>query len=235
MSSDDFNPYAAPAPGYAPEPKDVARSGRPGWFSFYCVMAIVLGSLGAANGLLGVAGAVFGQYIQSAVKAPRPANMPANLQEMQDIQDEMNGEVLEMGKRYFWFGIVAMVLLLLVSVGLLIGGIFSMSMQRSGVALLTTLFLIASVNDVARMVLTLLQQIETTQIMRKHFGPMMEKMQPPGAPTPAGFADCMTNSMSAMMGGVVCMIVVWTLFKLWLYLSGWIYFNKPRVQAMLKD
>jgi hypothetical protein len=61
MSKDEpyANPYAAPEPGYIP--KAPSGSGRPGWYTFYCVMAIVLGSLGTANAVIGLPGLFVGQ------------------------------------------------------------------------------------------------------------------------------------------------------------------------------
>ena len=76
---------------------------------FLVVMAIVLGSLGAANALIGIPGLILGQYVQQGFKPPQPANAPANLQEMQEIQQRMNEELFEVQKRYFWFSLVQMI------------------------------------------------------------------------------------------------------------------------------
>lgn len=234
MSKDnpDSNPYAAPAPGYAPTLKP--GSGRPGWYTFYCVMAIVLGSLGAANAVIGIPGLFLGQFVQQGFKPPQPANAPPNLQEMQDIQQQMNQELFEVQKRYFWFSLAQLVFLLIVGVALLIGGIWAMQMKRAGAQFLRNTFMAASVFDVARLILTLFEQMESGQIARKHLGPMLEKAAPPGAPNPFS-GECVSNSIAAFFGGIVCFIVCWTLFKLWLYLSGWVYLNKPETQALLKD
>jgi hypothetical protein len=234
MSKDEpeANPYAAPAPSYVSSVP--ATSGRPGWYTFYCIMAIVLGSLGAANGVIGLPGLFVGQFMQKSFTPPQPANAPQNLQEIQEIQQEMNQELFEVQKRYFWFSLVAIVALLIVGVALLLGGIWALQMKRAGAGFLGTTFMAASVFDVLRLILVLLEQMESSQIARKHLGTMLEKAAPPGQPNPFS-GECVSNSIAAFFGGVVCFMVCWTIFKLWLYLSGWIYFKKPDIQAMLKD
>lgn len=241
MSKDDpakdpfaANPYAAPAPSYAPAPSPYPSTGRrPGWYTFYCVMAIILGSLGAATAVMGIPGLFVGQFMQG-FQPPQPANAPPNLQEMQEIQQEMNKELFEVQNRYFWFSLTEHILLVAVGVALLVGGIWAMQMKRSGAKFLGNVFIFTSVFDVARLILTLFEQMESGQIARKHLGSMLEKAQPPGAPNPFS-GECVSNSITAFFGGVVCFMVCWTIFKLWLYLSGWIYFNKPQTQALLKD
>jgi hypothetical protein len=231
MSKDESsaNPYAPPASNYAPSAP--AGAGRPGWYTFYCIMAIVLGSLGTANALMELPGVFFGQYVQ-AFQTPKDPNAPPNMQEMQEIQNEMNRELAEVNKRFFWPSLVQAIVLLGVGLALLIGGLRALSMSKNGAAFLASTFLFTSVFDVARLVLTVFEMMESSQIARKHLGPMMDTI--PNRP-PFLSADCISNSFAAMFGGFLCMVVVWTVFKLWLYLSGWLYFNKPHIQAMLKD
>jgi hypothetical protein len=200
-------------------------------------MAIVLGGLGAAAALTGLPGLFLGQYVQRAQFNPAPPpNMPnaqqQAMQEMQELQDEMNRELVGVGQRYFWFGLVAHLGLLAAGIALLVGGLWAMSMKRKGAGFLGTTFMFTSVFDVARLILSTVEGMESAQIAQKHLGPMMEKM-----PNRPGFLseDCISNSIQAGFGGLVCFSVVWTVFKLWLYLSGWMYFNKPDVQALLKD
>jgi hypothetical protein len=165
---------------------------------------------------------------------PQPANAPQNLQEMQELQQQMNQELFAVQKRYFWFSLIQLMVLLGVGIALVIGGIRALQMQRSGARFLATTFMVGSVFDVAGLILTLFEQMESSQIARKYLGPMLEKAAPPGRPNPFS-GECFSNSIAAAFGGVVCFIVCWTLFKLWLYLSGWIYLNKPQTQALLKD
>jgi len=227
-----FNPYAAPAPGYTPDAKSMSRGGRPGWYTFYCVIAIVLGSLGAANAVTGSVGLFFADSFQGGFAGGPQQGVS---QEFLDKQEEMNNEMQAITHRYFVFLLASQVLLAVVGIGLLVGGILAIQMRKFGARLLGTMFMVTSVFDVARLVMTILYNMEAGQVMQKHFGPLMEMAQPPGAATPPGFADCITNSISAAFGGFICMIVVWTIVKLWIYLSGWFYLNKPEIQALLKD
>jgi hypothetical protein len=235
MSSDaGFNPYTAPEP-IQPQLK-LPPAGRPGWFTFYCVMAIVLGALGAMSGLTGAAGAVAGVYMQQSI--PIDPNLPQNLQEMHEIQNEMNAELRAATGHYIAPLIIANVLLLFVGSGLVVGGLWALQQARRGVNLLGNMFMITSVFDTGRLVLSILILMANSQVTQKHMGPLMEKavqQQPGRAAPPAFFGDCMTNSVAALFGVSMFFMVAWLAFKLWLYLSGWVYFRKPEIQAILHD
>lgn len=229
-----FNPYAAPAPGYVPDVKASPRSGPPGWYTFYCIAAIVLGSLGIANGLMGAVGTAATPFMQPA---PVGGNAPAGMEDFIEAQEEMNREMMGVNKRYFYFLLVSNTLLVVLAAALLIGGIMALQMTRRGANILGNTFMILSVFDVARLILTVVQLMETAQLTQKHMGAMMENLPQPqgGAPPPPELGQMMGAMMTGMFGAMICFIVLWTLFKLWLYISGWLYFSKPHVQALLKD
>lgn len=235
MSSPQYapNPYAAPDMAYMPAAKDPRLAGRPGWYTFFCVIAIIFGALGAANALMGTVGLVFASSLQQGFQGPPP---PGVSPEFVDIQEQMNADALAVTQRYFWFLLITQIFLAFVAIGLLIGGIRALGMSRSGAWFLGTMFLITSVFEVGRLVLTVIHQIETAQVMQKHFGPLMEKAAPQGgAKMPPGMSEFMTNAMSIGIGVGICMAVGWVIIKLAIYLSGWFYLNKPHIQALLKD
>jgi len=233
MSSPEFapNPYAAPDMGYAP-PRMTPPGTRPGWYTFFCVMAIVLGSLGAANALMGTTGLIFQQSFQQGMQGPPPPGMS---QEFIDLQQKMNDEVIGVTKRYFVFLLIIQILLAAVAVGLLIGGIRALSMSRSGAKMLSVMFVVTSIFELGRLVVTIFHQLEVGEVMKKHFGPLMEKMPNQGGGAPPGFANMMSTIVAASVGFGICFTVVWVIVKLVLYLGGWFYLNKPHVQAILKD
>src|SRR5436190_257919 len=154
MSKPDYspNPYAAPDTGYVPVSADARVAGRPGWYTFFCVIAIILGALGAANALMGTVGLVFASSLQQGFQGPPPPGVSPDFVE---LQDKMNAEMLAVTQRYFWFLLPTQMLLAVVAVGLLIGGIRALGMSRSGAWLLGTAFLVTSVYEVARLVLTI--------------------------------------------------------------------------------
>jgi hypothetical protein len=231
MSKPDYspNPYAAPDLGYMPAPADPRAAGRPGWYTFFCVIAIILGALGAANAVMGTVGLVFASSLQQGFQGPPP---PGVAPDFVELQEKMNAEMLAVTQRYFWFLLPTQILLALIAVGLVIGGIRALGMSRSGASLLSTMFLITSVFEVARLVLTIFHQMEVGQVMQKHFGPLMEKATPQGG---QGMGQMMTTAMTIGVGVGVCIALGWAIAKLVIYLSGWFYLNRPHIQAMLKD
>ena len=235
MSQPEYspNPYAAPDLGYVPVSADAQLAGRPGWYTFFCVIAIILGALGAFNALFGTAGLVFASSLQQSFQGPPP---PGVSPEFIELQDKMNAEMLAITDRYFWFLLPTQILLAVFAVGLLIGGIRALGMTRSGAGLLSMMFLLTSVFEVARLVLTIFHQMEAGQVMQKHFGPLMEKAGPQGGQgMPPGMSQMMTSAMSIGIGVGICIAVGWVIVKLAIYLSGWFYLNRPQIQAMLKD
>jgi hypothetical protein len=225
------NPYAAPAPDYLPS-KPIPGTGRPGLMTFYCITAIVLGALGAFNAILGIGGLVFASFLQKSMQGTPP---PGLSQEFVDLQNEMNAELLGINDRFFFLLLSTQILLVVVAVGLLVGGIRALSMTRSGVGMLRTMFMVTSVYEVARLVVTIFHQMATAQVMQKYFGPLMEKAPQGGKGLPPGFGTMMTTAVSIGVGVGLCFTVGWTITKLVDYLSGWVYLNKPAVQAQLKE
>jgi hypothetical protein len=235
MSKPEYspNPYAAPDLGYAPVSADEKLAGRPGWYTFFCVIAIILGALGAMNALTGTAGLVFASSLQKGFQGPPPPGVSPDFVE---LQDKMNAEMLAVTQRFFWFLLPTQLLLAVIAIGLLIGGIRALGMTRSGAGHLSAMFLVTSVFEVARLILTIFHQMEVGQVMQKYFAPLMEKATPQGGQgMPPGMNQFMSSAMSIGMGVGICIAVGWVIVKLVIYLSGWIYFNKPHIQAMLKD
>jgi hypothetical protein len=235
MSKPEYsqNPYAAPDMGYVPVSADPRVAGRPGWYTFFCVIAIILGGLGTANSLLGAVGLVFASNLQQSFQGPPPPGMSPDFVEM---QEKMNAEMLAVTQRFFWFLLPAQLVLALAAIGLLVGGIRALGMTRSGAALLSTMFLITSVLEVGRLVPRIFHDMEAGQVMQKHFGPLMEKAMPEGGQQmPPGMSQMMASMMSVGVGIGLCMTIGWVVVKLVIYLSGWFYLNRPRIQAVLKD
>lgn len=225
MSDDALNPYAAPKPGYAAA-GGTTHSGRPRWYTFYCIMAIVLGALGASNALFGIGGVFVGQFFEG--RSAVPVNAAQNMKEMIEIQNEMVGEMRSVNNRFYYFLLATNILHLLIGIALLVAGVRALSMTVAGAKLLGLVFVVTSVVDLGRLALGILLQMETGQIMQKHYGPLLEKSQMP-------YSSYVSSSMVYLIGAGICIGVVWTIFKLWLYLSGWVYFKTPDVQALLKD
>jgi hypothetical protein len=227
------NPYASPDLGYVPVAQDPARAGRPAMYTFFCVIAIILGALGALNALTGMAGLIFAQNLQKGFQGPPPPGMS---QELIDLQDKMNAETLAVTQRFFAFLLPTQILLAIVATGLLVGGVRALGMTRSGAKLLSLAFLVTSIFEVARLVLTIFHQMAIGEVMQKHFGPLMEKAtQQGGGKTPPGMSQMMTSFMSIGIAAGICFAVGWVIVKLAIYLSGWVYLNKPNIQALLKD
>ena len=235
MSKPEYspNPYAAPDIGYVPVSADPRVAGRPGWYTFFCVIAIILGGLGAGNALMGTVGLVFAGSLQQGFQGPAPPGVSPDFIE---LRDKMNAEMLAVTNRYFWFLLATQILLALIAIGLLLGGIRALGMTRPGVTLLSAMFLVTAVFELGRLVLTIFHQMEAGQVMQKHFGPLMEKASPQGGQgMPPGMSQMMTSAMSIGIGVGICMAVGWVIVKLAIYLSGWFYLNRPQIQAMLKD
>ncbi len=236
MSDFNFtpNPYAAPAPGDMPTVSGtLPRGGRPGWYTFYSVVAIILGALGVMNAITGAIGLFFTNTFQSAFNPPPDPNVKPEFSEMlKTMQNEIQG----VNDRFFMWFLIAQALLLVVALVLLIGGIQSLQMKRWGVKLLSAGFLLASIFDLGRLILSSFHFMETWQAFEKHFGPLMRESQPQNAPpVPAESLEVLSTIMSASFGVGMCFMVGWSLVKIGFYLSGWFYFQKPQVQALLSD
>lgn len=232
-TSETPNPYAAPAPGYVPEAPAMNPSGRPRWYTLYCVVAIVLGSLGIMNALTGTLGLMFQSQLQSGF---RPPQQPGMSPEFTDRLNAMQSDLQAVNARFFYWFLAAQFLLLVVALLLLLGGIQALQLKRSGAGLLANAFLFASIFDVGRLIVTTFNLMESWQAFDKHFGPLMRESQPSnGPPLPQEAIDMVTTMANVSFGAGACLLVAWSIAKVAFYLSGWVYLQKPKVRALLQD
>jgi hypothetical protein len=228
-----FNPYAAPAQGYSPTTYAPPPGTRPGWYIAFCVIAIVLGILGALGGALGAMSVVANQSFQRNFGA-QPA-MPGAADEMMELQNEMQQEILAVERRYMYYLITTQVLVVVVGSGLAIGGFMALQMTKTGASVLGNMFLVASVFDVGRLVLTVIYQIEMGQVMGGYMSEIMQKAgQQGGNQPPPGLGEIMSTAVTVGIWVGVCFSVAWVVIKLLIYIPGWMYLSKPQTQALLK-
>jgi hypothetical protein len=228
-----LNPYAAPVPGYAPHSMEPRAGERPGWYTAYCVIAIVLGGLGLSAGLFGLASLMVNRLLRGGMAvAPAGQGMP---EELAGPAAEFQGELHALESHYLYYLLIGQVIAVFVAIGLVVGGVLSLGMKRSGARVLANAFVAASVFDVIRLVFAVFYQMEVAQATRKFMSQLMEEAAKSNGPESPDMAPFMGTVMSVSLGATVCFGVGWVLVKLVLYLSGWVYLNKPETQALLKD
>jgi hypothetical protein len=229
MTSDtsSFDAYRSPtlpeAP-YAPAP----TSGRPGLLTTLCVLAIVLGALGILNSFLGVAGAVGGKMLQSAMQPKAGAGIS---DDMQKAQEEFQANVNAVQDKYLWATIPALGFRFIAALLLLIGGIKSLSLQEPGRKVLLTACAVAVVFEILHAILQSVLNLDMMTAVNSY----VEKL---GDAMPSGQNDAEqvrgvmgTIVKASIIGGLVLAYFI-ALLKIALYVFGLIYLRRDRIRAL---
>jgi hypothetical protein len=217
-----LNAYQPPAPGADESQQKQPGAGR---VKAICIVAIVLGCLGVFSALGGMVGLLFGQQIQGAMSTPNQPGMPP---EMVQAQRDMERDLYAIQNRFLPINAVLIALLVLVSAGLLIGGIQSLRRVTPGRKVLVAACSAAIVFELLRGIVQVVIQAQTISMTMQH----TERMLDAGGGPPGMAEMAMTVARVAIIVGIV-FGVLWMLAKLVFYgISVW-YLRKPSVVAYL--
>ena len=222
-----FDPYRTPAlpdsPAFSP-----SRGRRPGWLTAVCVIAIVIGILGAFNGVFGLIGAVFGQQLQSAV-SPAAGSVPPSMEKIQtEFQDQMNA----VQKEFFVALLSSAVLRTIIAVLLLVGGVMCLNLKEQGRQLLVLGFAIALLFEIGNTVLNSLVNMEVMTAFNAYVEALAEELPAGGGgPPPQMLMGIMKGSI--IFGFVVQYLIV--LIKMGFYAFGLIYLSRQTIKALFAN
>jgi hypothetical protein len=226
-----FDPYRSPSlpegPYAAPTPV-----GRPGWLTMLCVCCIVLGALGLLNSLFGTLGIIGGKAIQTWIQ-PKGATtgMPP---EMQEAQETFQKEMYAVQDRYFWFLVSAIAARFIVAPLLLYAGIRALSLEEQGRKLLVLACAIALGFELCSAILQCAIAIENLSITNSYVENIMSKMpkDKANAAKVASIVQTTTRIIGVIVLAFTGLIVA---LKLALYGFGFIYLQKPHIQALFQS
>jgi hypothetical protein len=206
MSSD--NPYNSPGePPVAALPPRTTSSGQPSGFMAICVIAIILGGMGTLASLMGVIGLIAAPAIQSLATARQPGQPQA----MHDLNVEMQREIAEVTDHWKPFSFAIVTVHLLVSAGMLLGAIFCIRRNPTGIPLLSYSTMAAIGYEGLNLLMQIVVQMETFPITSRYVQRIMEAT--PGNNAPPEMGKFMANAMVAGMWVTIGILVFWTLAK----------------------
>jgi len=212
-----WDPYTAPQTADVP----VARGPAPTGLKAICIIAIVLGALGLATSCGGVVQLAVGESLQSAFNMPAGPGIDP---ELARAQQEMQAEIVKIGRQNLPLKIVAAVLHILSALGLLVGGIMTLRLSRTGRSILLAGCGAAILYELLQTVLGVMDQLTMMPIVQKFF----DQGMPPGAgEMPPAFGQFMAAGV--VVG--IAFTVIFALVKLAFYLFSVIYLQRKHVVA----
>jgi hypothetical protein len=166
------DPYQSPA-YFADQdvPDEVMIPRRPGGLTAICVIAIILGVLGVITALMGIVGAVAGQAMQKAMAPSMPQNMN---EEAQQVQEEMNEAIQEVGQKFMVPNVVSIICSLTLAIGLIVGGSQSLKIKPSGRTILLMVFSIAILFELVRGGFQIYVQMQILAVMDEFWPRIVE-------------------------------------------------------------
>ncbi|MFZ1934566.1 MAG: hypothetical protein WCB27_22670 [Thermoguttaceae bacterium] len=223
----DFN-----QPGYPSDPTagfDAPPPQRPGGLTAVCVIAIVLGAMGLCFSVLGVASLAFQGQLQKFAKQQQqlPAGMANGpLKTQMEAQMKTQGKINEVAQRvshrHLGASSAILVLNLLVSAGLLAGGIATLKLSPKGRQFLIAVFLAAIVFEIVRGVVLVLTQLDMAA----------ELSAIPNAG--AGPAEMMLTMMKVMAIGTMVLWLALALGLVIFYGIGASYLRRPTIVPLFE-
>ena len=156
----------------------------------------------------------------------RPAGLPAaGRTGAEQLQEKLQGEVVAIGEKYLPFTIVAVVLHLVAGLLLLVGGILTLKLVRTGRWLLLTGCIVAILYELVQAVLSVVIQTQTLPMVGKSLEAMLQRSGQ--GQMPQGFGQLMLVFMYVILG----VILVTVLVKIVFYVISIVYLNKPAIAA----
>jgi hypothetical protein len=202
---------------------------RPGGLTAVFVISIVLGGLGLGGSLLGLASLAAQSTLENAFKMPRQPGMPDDAFR---AQEEMQIKVEEITHRYQGFSIGVVLLNLVISAGLLAGGIMGLKMIPKARAWLVTVLAAAILFEIIATVHTVIIQVETASVITGQMSKMMTTM-PKGGP-PEGKAIVETAAKVGVFIGMAFSLG-WALAKVVFYGFGVCYLRRPNIRQLFPE
>lgn len=224
-AAEPFDAYRSPSLPEGPI-QPVIASGRPGWLTALCVLAIVLGALGLMNSLMSAGGLLAGQQLQKIMRAqPSPGMTP----EMQEAQNKLQDAMYAVQRKYWWPIVFALLLRAGVALLLLIGGIRALSLKEGGRQLLLVACGVALPFELAHAILQTLIMLDNMTAMHNFAEVLANEMPKDGPPQMQNFVQ------TVMQGTLIVSLVfmyLWTLIKGGLYLFGLLYLRRNHIKNL---
>jgi hypothetical protein len=168
-----LNPYLAPTD---PVPRG-GKTGRPGMLSTICVIAIVMGALGAMNVLAGL-GMYFLQPVMQQAFQPSvgPGVSREDVRQYRDIQDKTQA----IADKHIVLAMSLLALAFLSSVGLILGGLKTLRLNDMGRKVLMATLVLCVVYELGHWTQQFMVMPEIGAAMRETYQKSIEEL-PPGS------------------------------------------------------
>jgi hypothetical protein len=224
MSADSapLDPYQSPAlppPDLAEESS--AHEGRPLMLSAVCVLCLVIGTLGVINGVIGVSALLAGQQLKTMF---RPAGQPAQLSDVDALQQQIQDRQYNIQQQYFWPILVATTIKVLICLALAFAGLRTLSLQDADRRMLFAVCGFAILYEVLWSFVQFSVQYHSLTVVQQLTGD-------PDSPRPQQ-VEFMITMMKNTMYGVLVGLIIMQLLKISFYVGTMFYLSRPRVRAL---
>lgn len=203
-------------------------SQRTGGLTAICVIALVLGALSIFSAFSQALSLLAGDKLQAAISQAQPANV----QGMQQAQQEMLEKAAAITRKYAVYHWISFAVQSILAGLMIVGAILTLQLKSAGRKLLLFALAASLLFVPAKAVLTGLVTKETAPLITEMMDQLAKNSAPPGAKQPPGFDQVMGGMARIMVVMqwvmLVGMAALWCIF----YLVGVWYLTKPAVKAL---
>jgi hypothetical protein len=215
-----WDPYQPPLAELVSVP--VSPEKTPTGLKAICIIAIILGVLGTLVSCGGMASLVVNESLSAGFSLPQ---QPGTDEEAKQFQEKLQDEIAVIAQKYRPFTIATVIMHLVAGLLLLVGGVLTLKLVRTGRSLLLVGCVVAILYELVQAVLNVVIQTQSVPMV----GKAMEEMLQRGGQgqMPQGVGQLMLVVMYVILG--VSLVTV--LIKIVFYAISIVYLNKPAIVA----
>ncbi|WP_425618261.1 hypothetical protein NA78x_001963 [Anatilimnocola sp. NA78] len=222
--STPLDPYQSPADAQEQFAKTVVKpEGRPLALSLVCVLCLVIGVMGAINGLMAGGALIAGKQLQAML---RPDGDESTLSDVQSLQQQIQDRQYQIQQQYFWPILVATFVKLAVCIALAIAGMRALSLHESDRRLLFAVCGFVILYELLWSVIQFSVQYHSLLIIREltnDDGPRSQQL------------EYMVSLMNSTVYGVLIGLIFLQLVKIAFFASNMLYLRRADVRALFRQ
>jgi len=226
MSADStpLDPYQSPGSAQEISSKtSVKQEGRPLALSLVCVLCLVIGVMGAINGLMAAGALLAGKQLQAML---RPAGDASTLSDVQSLQQQIQDRQYQIQQQYFWPIVIATFVKLLVCIALAVAGMRALALVDNDRRLLFAVCGFVILYEVLWSVIQFSVQYHSLTIIRELTAQDEARSQQ---------LEYMVSLMSSTVYGVLIGLIFLQLVKIAFFASNMLYLRRADVRALFRQ
>jgi hypothetical protein len=224
-----MNPYQSPSQfdDSRSNTASISPGRRPGGLTAICVIAMILGGLGAVFSLFGLGSLAFRSQLENAFA---PQRQPGMSKEFVEAQRDMQQKTNAVQQRFLGLNSVLGLVNLVLGTSMFIGGIYVLQLSPKGREFLAAVFVAAIVFELVRIPIIVSMQYQVAAVMSDSMPRMMNSINNQDGSNAA--AEAATIFTRIWIFVLIAIMAAFFLAKIIFYTIGVRYLGRPQIRRL---